>query len=204
MDLRAATGTTEHAMDLTPAALKEILVMRASGSYGDSLEKAGESIFAGAKALELQGAFSHKDKNGSAVPYVQSQLDLMRRVATATQGRVNFNDYLAVNQQAGMAVSNYSDEYRYKDRPLMMMEYKRAQGGSAVKWGTIEAAIYSNLIQGSMSKAAAMRLERDHILEPGATRLCRIPNSGLKNMPHLRFWSRTQKLQPSKTKISDV
>lgn len=135
IDLKQVTGSLEEAEALLPrfarlSAMLQVVDKRRGGS--------GDSAFAAAKAMELLGGMvderqvnGHTERNINP-ELLQKRLDMIARVAVATNGRVAPQDYLGFAKQARVGGMNLSDEFTYERLPAIMLGMGGAKAGTAL------------------------------------------------------------------------
>lgn len=87
----------------------------------------GDGAFAAAKAMEVMGGMiDERQVDGRTVREInpelmQQRLDMMARVAVATNSRIGPQDYLGFAKQARVAGMNLSDSFIYERLPAIML-----------------------------------------------------------------------------------
>lgn len=135
IDLKQLTGSLDDAQALLPgfarlSAMLQIVDRRKGGS--------GDPAFAAGKAMELLGGMVEekqvdghtvRDPNGALL---QKRLDMIARVAVATNGRVAPQDFLGFARQARSSGMLLSDEFIYEKLPAIMLGMGGPRAGTAL------------------------------------------------------------------------
>ncbi len=135
IDLKNVTGSLEEAEALLPrfarlTALLQVMDRKKGGS--------GDGAFAAAKAMEVMGGMiDERQVDGRTVREInpelmQRRLDMMARVAVATNSRIGPQDYLGFAKQARVAGMNLSDEFIYEKLPAIMLGMGGPRAGTAL------------------------------------------------------------------------
>ncbi len=146
-DLHTATGSLGHAIESLPVASKYHFAF--SAIYGDkfSNEQIEEQIQNAFKYLEMTGKVS---KGREAM---ESSLNTLTQISTATGGRVNPEEMLLMARRGGASVRGLSDAgLRSLIAPLQEF------GGSGL--GTSLMSLYGTLVQGVMKQPAMAEFQR--------------------------------------------
>jgi len=135
IDLKNVTGSLEEAEALLPrfarlTALLQVMDKKKGGS--------GDGAFAAAKAMEVMGGMiDERQVDGRTVREInpelmQQRLDMMARVAVATNSRIGPQDYLGFAKQARVAGMNLSDSFIYERLPAIMLGMGGPRAGTAL------------------------------------------------------------------------
>lgn len=160
MDLRnifgdVSNGKVNSASGAAISDLPELVrigaVLRASSNSKVSGD-ADALAFSIAKALDMRNAVS-------SPAVFNQQAEMMTKVITALQGRVQPEDYRMLFKYGRQAIPGLSNEFLYEELPTFMMEMKgKSGGGGQGGFGSSLAAGYRFFVQGIMNKRAAENL----------------------------------------------
>lgn len=144
LDLRNVTGTVAHAVELLTPFAKAIYSMKLA-MPSDKQWRTSDSVMVG-KALEQRGAALDPVR-------MQKELDMVVKIVTATQGRVDPSQLLGNLQYArGGLGANFDIEFL----PVMaaMIERIRASGGNGGQIGTGLTTLQQAIVGGIGSEKA--------------------------------------------------
>lgn len=137
IDLKNVTGSLGEAQDALPAFAKMTARLqtldRQRGGQGDE-------AYAAAKAMDIMGGMIDETvdpKTGRTSRSInpallQHRLDLMTRVAVATNDRVDPRQYLGFAKQARVAGMTLSDEFIYEKLPALIQTMGGSRAGTAM------------------------------------------------------------------------
>lgn len=146
LDLRNVLGSMPEAIAMLPTVTKIQAVMSAS-SEGKIRDNADSIAFGMAKALDTIGAITPER--------MQREAEMMSKVVTAFQGRVQPQQFQSVFTYARQAKFDLSDEFKYQILPSLMLEMTQghnSQGGGSRGVGPMLAAFYRVTNQGYINK----------------------------------------------------
>ena len=146
LDLRNVLGSMPEAMAMLPTVTKIQAVM-SSSSEGKIRDNADSIAFGMAKALDTIGAVTPEK--------MQHEAEMMSKVVTAFQGRVQPNQFQSVFTYARQAKFDMSDEFKYEILPSLMLEMSQGHGGAgggSRGVGPMLAAFYRVTNQGYINK----------------------------------------------------
>ncbi|NHN85894.1 hypothetical protein GOB93_14760 [Acetobacter musti] len=127
IDLTNVTGNVTEAMGALPAFAKMTSRLQAiSRQHGGD----GDAAYAAAKAMDIMGGMIDDGQVNPAL--MQHRLDLMTRVAVATNDRVDPRQYLGFAKQARSAGMMLSDQFTYEELPAIIQNIGGQRAGTAL------------------------------------------------------------------------
>ncbi len=150
-DLRTITGNTKDAITFTPKFAKM------QGAYASVLDgklskRSEELSFGAMKALDQIGQIEN-------LPQISNGLDKMMKATVASLGRVVPTDFQNAWRFARQARFGYTDDFRYKVLPELILENKTIGGGSGSGGvGPMLNAGYKAVVQGVLNRVSAGKL----------------------------------------------
>jgi hypothetical protein len=173
IDLKNVTGSLDEAETALPkfaqlSALLQVMDRRSGGS--------GDPAYAAAKAMEIMGQMIEETTDPSTgkvtreinPAMLNQHLDMMSRVAVATNMRVSPSDYLGFAKQARVAGMMLSDEFIYEKLPAWMQTTGGPRVGTALmsmaqvfQGGKLTNKSYDAMAAIGLAGAATTSMERD-------------------------------------------
>ena len=135
--------------------------VQAVGATTGNYKTAEDKIYSMVRAGDLMGKFMNSMTHQVDIEKLQHFLDLGARVIQATHGRVGADQWFALAQQGGPALSNMSDQGL-----LTMAMITQAMGGGRA--GTALSSLFTQFQGGIMTKWRAQKLMEIGILDKNA------------------------------------